>query len=1083
MRFALLMRTLGTLVLAVLIQGTIFAQGVTTSSMQGKITDTTGEPLIGANVLAVHEPTGSVYGASTDLEGNYRISGMRVGGPYKVTVSYTGYAEINLEGISLRLGEAFRRDYKMEDSAVDLEVIQVTATAGITGQNAGASTQISSDDIDVLPTLNRNIDDFVRLTPQASTANGGITLAGVNNRYNAIYIDGAVNNDVFGLAPSGTNGGQTGISPFSIDIIDQFQIVLSPYDVTLGGFAGGGINAVTKSGTNKFTGTAYYFFQNEGLAGETNGTLAERLDIEPTKLSDFSQNLYGLSLGGPIVKDKVFFYTNVEIQKDETPVPFEVASYEGDANESDLESLRNFVRNTYNYDPGDFRSTADELEGLKIFGKLDFNLSQDHKLTLRHQYTKAEQFDRNGGGSRNINYANNGVFFPSVTNSSALELNSRFNDNMSNNLIIGFTSVRDDRDPLASDFPYVQINDGAGTIRLGSEQFSTGNALDQDIFTLTNNFKLYKGDHTITIGTHNEFYSIYNLFIPTNYGIYFYDSLSQFTNQLPASGYDRTYSLVDDITGDGSAAGAEFSAVQFGLYAQDEWSVNSKFTLTYGLRLDLPIITSDPANDGYFNDNALPLMQAAYDVAEDAEAGVAPDGQLMFSPRVGFNYDVKGDRSTVLRGGLGIFTSRIPFVWPGSMFSNNGLTLGRVSDDDIAGDVVFIPDYTKQYTNDAFTVPSGQIDLFVKDFKYPQVFRTNLAVDQQLPGGIQASLEGIYTKTLNNVVYTNINSDPEVDFNWTGGPDNRPIYTRSDLDPTYSAVYLGSNTNEGYTYNITASLAKDFGFGLSAYLAYTYGDAYALSEGTSSQNSSQWRGQVNIDGRNNPVFGRSDFALGSRVVSALTYKLKWNKNENAATTFSLFYNGQSGNAFSYVISGSNGRNINNETGSTSRNRSLVYIPANQSDINLIDYTSGGTTVTAAEQWANLDAFIEDDNYLSDNRGGYAEKNGATAPFTGIFDFAIRQDFGIKVGGNSHKLQLSLDVFNFANLINSDWGVVYNVPGDFNNYFLYQFEGYEADGTTPQFTYRGGTDLGKESFDIAGTASRWRMRLGLRYIFN
>ena len=241
---------------------------------------------------------------------------------------------------------------------------------------------------------------------------------------------------------------------------------------------------------------------------------------------------------------------------------------------------------------------------------------------------------------------------------------------MSNNLIIGFTSVRDDRDPLASDFPYVQINDGAGTIRLGSEQFSTGNALDQDIFTLTNNFKLYKGDHTITIGTHNEFYSIYNLFIPTNYGIYFYDSLSQFTNQLPASGYDRTYSLVDDITGDGSAAGAEFSAVQFGLYAQDEWSVNSKFTLTYGLRLDLPIITSDPANDGYFNDNALPLMQAAYDVAEDAEAGVAPDGQLMFSPRVGFNYDVKGDRSTVLRGGLGIFTSRIPFVWPGSMFSN-----------------------------------------------------------------------------------------------------------------------------------------------------------------------------------------------------------------------------------------------------------------------------------------------------------------------------------------------------------------------------------------------------------------------------
>ncbi|HMQ49553.1 MAG TPA: TonB-dependent receptor [Saprospiraceae bacterium] len=1084
MNFSNFFKPLLSLVLFLAISTLAFGQGVTTSSMQGKILDANGEELIGANVVAIHQPSGTLYGTSTDVGGNYRIPGMRVGGPYNITISYTGYADLNLEGTFLRLGETLKKDFELQESAIDLDVIQVVASAGITGQNAGASSQITSDDIDVMPTLNRDIDDYLRLTPQASAFGDGISFAGVNNRYNAIYIDGAVNNDVFGLASSGTNGGQTGIAPFSIDIIDQLQVVLSPYDVTLGGFAGGGINAVTKSGNNKFAGTAYYFFQNEGLAGETNGTLAERLDIEPAKLDEFVQTTYGASLGGPIVKDKVFFFVNAEIQDDETPAPFEIENYTGNSSSADLDNLRNFLINTYNYDPGTFGSTSDELQGLKLFGKIDINLNDKNRLTLRHQYTKAEQFNRNPGNNATLNFSNNGVFFPSTTNSSALELNSRFTDALSNNLIIGYTTVRDDRDPIGGDFPYVFINDGAGTIRLGSEEFSTGNALDQDILSITDNLKLYKGNHTITLGTHNEFYSIYNLFIGQNYGTYRFASLNDFLNDSLAIEYDRAYSLVDNITGDGSAAAAEFNAAQFGLYVQDEWAVNKQFTLTAGLRVDLPVITSDPEEDTYFNQTALPLMQANYDIAKDIEAGKAPDGQLMFSPRLGFDYDLTGDRRTVLRGGLGIFTSRIPFVWPGAMYNNNGLTLGRVDERNISGGVAFEPDIQKQYTHPDFQIPSGQIDIFTRDFKYPQVFRTNLALDHTLPGGIKASLEGIYTKTLNNIVYTNINSDPTVGFNWTGSPDNRPVYTRTNIDPTYSAVYVGSNTSEGYTYNVTASLAKDFTSGLSAFLAYTYGDAYAVNEGTSSQNSSQWRGQVSIDGRNFPEYGRSDYALGSRIVSAFSYKLKWNAAENAATTFSLFYNGQSGTAFSYVIGGNNGRNINNETGSTSANRSLVYIPANASDINLVDYNdSDGNTVTAAQQWNNLNAFIEDDNYLSANRGSYAEKNGGTAPFTSIFDFAIRQDFGVNAGESTHRLQLSLDIFNLANLINPDWGVVYTVPGDFNNYFLYQLEGYETDGTTPRFTYRAGDAVGKDAFNIAGTASRWRMRLGVRYIFN
>jgi len=1057
-----------------------FSQGVTTSSMNGRVFDKqTGEVLIGANVVAVHVPTGSLYGNSTNLDGVYRISNMRVGGPYKVTVSYTGYSDIVLEDVYLRLGEASKIDLNMEEAAVELSMVQVTAKAGTAGTNSGTSTQITSDDIDVMPTLNRDVSDFLRLTPQSAGYGGGTTFAGVNNRYNAIYIDGAVNNDVFGLASSGTNGGQTGIAPFSIDIIDQFQVLLSPYDVTLGGFAGGGVNAVTKSGTNQFKGTAYYFMQNEGLVGKTNKTLTDITGSNREKVADFSQLTFGATLGGPIVKDKVFFFAGAEIRQDETPLPFDFGTYEGDASETDLNNLANFVRESYGYDPGTFGDVAEELDGLTFFGKLDFNLSDNHRLTLRHNYTKGEQLERYSSSSSTINFSNNGLFFPSTTNTSALELNSSFGSNFSNNLIIGATFVRDDRDPIGDDFPNLRIDDGEGLIILGSEEFSTANALDQDIFTLTDNFKIYKKKHTITIGTHNEFYSIYNLYIPQSYGTYAYASMADFMAGLPASEYDRAYSLLDDIAGDGSAAASDFDAFQLGLYAQDEWSVNPRFTLTYGLRLDMPIITTDPVVDPSFNTTTLPLLQAKYDIAKDIEGGKAPDGQLMFSPRVGFDYALDDTRKSVLRGGVGIFTSRIPFVWPGAMYNNNGLTLGRVSEADIETDLLFIPDVNNQYTNPKFSVPSGDINIFTKDFKFPQVARGNLGLDTKLPGDISATLEAVYTKTLNNVVYTNVNSDPAVKFNWTNaGGDTRPVYINKNIDQTYSAVYVGSNTNEGYTYTLTAALAKKFGFGLNASLAYTFGDADALCENTSSQNSSQWRGQVNIDGRNIPSLGRSDFAIGHRVLSSLSYTVDWNKGKNVATTISLLYDGQAGSPYSYIIGGSGARNINGERGSTSRNRSLVFIPETSSDIVLIEKNG----VSPEEQWANLNAFIENDPYLSKHRGEYAEKNSNWMPFTSFLDLAIRQDFGIQAGGNWHKLQVSLDVFNLANLLNPSWGVRYSVPGDFNNYYLYYFESYAEDTTTPQFSYLEDS-VGKDAMNISDFSSRWRMRLGLRYIFD
>ena len=1069
------------------IQNTSWSQGTTTAAIEGMVMDMQNQPMADANVVAVHGPTGTRYGTTTRSDGRFNLPNMRVGGPYTLTVSYVGYETDQLTNLQLSLGETRSLLFLMVEAGQVLQEVIVTATAGSVGQNTGTSTNIDADAIANLPSINRNMNDFLRLTPQSGGYGDGISFAGTNNRFNAIYIDGAVNNDVFGLASSGTNAGQTGISPFSPDIIEQFQVVISPYDVTLGGFAGGGVNAVTKSGTNTLKATGYTYFKNQSMVGKTNAVLADRLGQEEReRVDDFTENVYGVSLGGPIIRDRMFIFTNVEIQRDETPRPFDISEYtseEGRVSANQLENLRNHLINTYDYDPGTFGNTAQNLDGLKIFAKIDYNITDEHRLTLRHQYTKAEQFNRFSGNRNTVNFSNNGIYFPSITNSSALELNSRFGTDYSNNLIVGYTRVRDDRSPLGRNFPYVYIDDeNSGIIRFGSEEFSTANQLDQDIFTLTNNFNIYRGAHKITIGTHNEFYSIYNLFIRQNFGVYTYNSLDAFLNNDPASRYTRTYSLVDDITGGGSAAASDFSAMQFGLYAQDEWSVNRQLTLTAGLRIDLPIITSDPEEDTYFNQTALPAIQAAYDIAEGTQAGQVPDGQFMFSPRIGFSYDLTGNGMNTLRGGAGIFTSRIPFVWPGAMFNNNGLTLGEVGQNDIEGDVFFNPQWDNQPTNPNFSVPSGQMDLFVKDFKYPQVFRTNLGFDFKLPGDIDATLEGLYTKTLNNINYTNINSDPTVAFTWTGSPDNRQVFVNSSIDPTYSAVYLATNTSEGYTYNLSASLAKNFDFGLRAMVAYSYGDAYALSEGTSSQNSSQWRGQVNINGRNNPEFGRSDFAVGHRVLSSMTYGYNWSADGNNRTSLSLFMNGQSGTPYSYVISGANARNLNAERGSTNINRSLAYIPATQYGINLVDYYVDDELVTAGQQWELLSRVIENDSYLRKNKGQYAEKNAAWSPFAAIFDVAVRHDFGLTLGGQRHRFQVSLDIANFGNMLNNEWGTQYSVPGDFNNYYLYQFEGYAEDGTTPEFTFRDDR-TGLDRFNIQGLSSRWSMLFGVRYMLN
>ena len=633
-----------------------------------------------------------------------------------------------------------------------------------------------------------------------------------------------------------------------------------------------------------------------------------------------------------------------------------------------------------------------------------------------------------------INFLNSSELFDSRTTTASLELNTLINSNLSNNLIIGYSAVRDDRDPTGTDFPHVDIDDGSALISLGGEEFSSANLLNQDIFTITNNLQLYKGKHTITLGTHNEFYSVDNLFIAFNFGSYDFDDVPTFLEGGNSSFFIRSFSLVDNISGDESAAVASFNAGQLGLYAQDEIQISEDFKFTAGLRLDLPFYGDTPGNDA-FNDETIPLLEAeGYDL-RGARVGQFITPQLQFSPRLGFNWDINGNNKSQLRGGAGIFTSRAPLVWVGGAFNNYGLNVGTQL---AFGDLPFNPNPQTQEPGsiDLNNVnPSGSVDLFAEDFKLPQFLKLNLALDHKLNNTWTVQLDALYNKTIQNVAYQNLNLSQSIG-NLTGTPDDRPIYDRRDeVDPTYDRILLGYNTSEGYTYNLSASITGKISNSLFANAAYSFGDAFSVFDGTSSQNSSQWRGLHSVGGRNfDQPLSRSDFSPGSRFIVALSKEFKY-ANNNLGTTITLFHESAAGRPYSYIYN-DNG-NLTNED---SRERALIFIPSSADDIILVD----DDNLTAAQQWSALDAFIENDPYLSQNRGEYAERNQNRGLWSHVLDLKILQDVNINAGNKLHRFQVSLDIFNFSNLINSNWGRRYFV-GNFGSFELLDFEGFE-DGT-------------------------------------
>ena len=1081
--------------------GQVFAQGSTTSAMSGSVVDEKGEGLPGATVIAIHEPTGSRYGASTRADGRYNIVNMRVGGPYKVSVTFVGYKEAVQSGIVLTLASELRLNFKLEVNQSQLEEVKVVASRSsvINSGRTGAATTVSNSSITTLPTLNRSLGDFARLDPRAN----GLNFAGRNALYNNITVDGAFFNNTFAL--SSTIGGQTGASPISVDAIDQFQVIIAPYDVRQGMATGANINVVTKSGTNDWTGSGYYFGTNEGLVGNKIGDVT-------SQYGKFNRGQYGARIGGAIIKNKLFVFGSFEQEATTEPGSNFVATRTGTepnksiAKAEDLDRLKQFLLTKYNYDPGAYENYNKEKFSQKANLRIDWNISDKHKFNFKYNYLRSFA-DISPSSSGSLSGGRN----PSATvlpfqgsmyrinnnlDSYIAELNSTFSNSISNNFTVGYTAMRDYRQSPVNDNAFPMVDIGNGNLNeltaFGYEPFSANNRLDSDVFQISDNLTIYKGKHVYTFGAAFESNSFLNGFAPNYYGGYQFKSIDDFIASA-TTGVSNAVRFTQNSSNYADFPFAEMKGSTFSFYGQDEITAAKGLKLTFGLRGDA---TSFPSFDEpKYTNSYVPSLTFRDGVK--LETNKFPGTTVLWSPRFGFNWDVKDDKTTQIRGGLGIFSGRVPYVWLSNQLSNNGVlfsseTLNNPTNRPFNADVnAYRPAV-------ASTVNPVAYNLAITDpnFKFPQIFRANLAADKQFGDGWIVSLEGIYTKDMNAVYLENVNL-PNSTVKAVGA-DNRTIfYTasaagiptntkinqiygnvkgvnapaagNSAVAPNISDAIVIKNTDLGYSYAVTATISKTFENGLFASLAYTNSDSRSVNDGGSIAQS-QWRDRVVSGDPNENVASYSSYMQSHRINAYGSYKLNY-LNEKASTTFGFTYSVAPAGRFSYTYSGDM-----NGDGQTAND--LMYIPRGQSEILLKDLG----TYTAAQQWNDLDKYISQDAYLSSRRGQYAERNGAELPWAANFDFKVIQDFYIQVGGKKNTLQLTLDVFNFGNYVSPQWGLNQTAL----RAGLLSYTGNDAATGKPVFTfpYRSGTTPLTETFQRSfGLGSRWQAQFGIRYIFN
>jgi hypothetical protein len=1030
------------LLLAVAGTGTARAQAVTTSAVSGRVTNQQGAPVAGARVSATNTANGSVGRVVTRQDGRYLLPGLQPGN-YRIAIGGLGYADVVRSNVTLPLGVTVPIDVQLAAQAVALEAIAVTSTRNsvITPSHTGAAATVSDSTLRRSPTITRDIQDFTRLVPQLAVSNsttGAVSAGGRNNRYNQLQIDGTASNDLFGLSGSGTPSGQAGAKAITLEAVQELQVVLAPFDVRQNGFTGAGINAITKSGTNRFQGTISGFRRDQDLAGRYR-TSADTL---ASKLTEFKNTEIAGSLGGPILRDRAFFFFAAE-KTDRTNPSNYVAGTDPTLGvvQSQAQQIATFLQGL-GYEPGGISARQIDRGSTNLFGRFDFNLGQNNRLTLRHNYI--DGFREDFGSSASSYYlANAGYTQLSTTNSSLLQLNSGFGAGVFNELRLGYNRVRDHRDFEGDPFPRVTINGfGGRSVVAGTENSSTQNILDQDAFEFTNDLTIPAGAHTFTVGTNNEWSKFSNLFVQNTFGNYTFADSAAFYAGTP-NRYQYQYLLP------GGTARAEFKVRRYSGYAEDRWDAMDNLQLTFGARVDHMSLPQHPAQ----NDTVLKYYGRS--------TAAVPSSFTLWNPRLGFNWDVTGDRTTQVRGGAGLFSGRNPAVWIANAYGKTGLDYLSFTCTTAATAPHFVADPANQPTkcNSATTNATlNEIDLVNESFRGPQVARYNLAVDRQLPFGLVGTLEGLYTSTIHDLLYQNLGIVP------TGGiVEHRLAYRlRTDV-PGIGNVFDLTETGRGYSYNLTAQLQRQFRAGWDASVAYTFSRSKDLNPLASSTASSQWSFNQTINDPNYPGVHTSDNDIPHRIVA--TTSRRFNIIPRAATDLSLVYIGQSGQPYSYRYNG----DVNGD-GSTGND--LVYVPRNASEVKF----SSTSAIPAAKSWENLNAFIEGTECLREARGTIIQRNACRTPWSNRIDLRAAQNLSTFHGQTA---QITLDVLNFANLLNSNWGVSQFVSNQTDN-LLALNTGVPTDASGKK-TYNA-FGVRADKFITSSTDSRYQIQLGVRYSF-
>ncbi len=1099
----------------VFVAGQTFAQ-ITTSAINGVVKSSTDEALVGATIVATHQPSGTKYTTITRAGGQFSIQNMRVGGPYLIEVSYVGHNTEKYENIFLQLAESFLLNPALEKTSTTMTGVTITGgrkNAILNSGRTGALTNIGVRQINQLPTISRGLNDITRITPQAN----GASIAGGNYRQNNFTVDGADFNNSFGIGSNLPAGG----SPISIDAVEEVSVNITPFDIRQTGFIGSAINAVTRSGTNTFSGSVYTYFRNENQRGRR----VEKTYFVPAA-EEFKQ--YGFRIGGPIIKDKLFFFFNYETETSPKQLQTNgaataAATFGSSPNiarptADSLNFIRQYLLTNYGYETGPYDNYTPEIQRTKYLARIDWNINDHHRFNIRYsQVEGGEPFTPSGStsgagfnyasglGRTNINslwFKNSNYFQGANLYSIAAELNSNWGK-VSNTLRGTFTYQNDSRTTESQTFPFVDILSTTGVASsapytsFGYEPFSFGNVRKVKTYSLIDYFSWTKNKHSWTVGGQIDYSETINGFQRFATSYYVFNTWADFASALnpnPAlRAKPREFAFTYSLSPGFAPAFSAFRFAQYSLYGQDEIAVNKNFRLTVGLRADRPTYPFAPQIITH------PLIASATFVGgEKINTGVLPKKRIMWSPRVGFNWDLYGDRSLQIRGGTGVFTGRVPFVWIVSQSGDNGMLQITQSFNGQANTPgPFNPDpaaYRPAVVPQAGTVIPGSITALANDFQNPQSWKSSLAVDAKMPGGIIATIEAIFNKDLVTAFFRHANILAPVPLNVAGYPDSRPMYgattqTRFLNTLTNAGVFAAGapnqfnpivldNASRGYYFSLTTKLEKTFSKGLSASVAYTKSMAGNLFDGGGDQPLSAWQGTASVAGSNYQNLSYADYVIPDRVVAVLAYRKEYFKH--LATSISMYYNGGINGRFSYTYNGDFNRDGVN-------GNDLIYVPtvAELQQMQFVSHTQNGVTYDQTAQRNLFEAYIQQDKYLRGRRGQYAERNGAQLPWLNRLDVKFAQDVFTKMGKTRNTLQFTIDIFNFGNLLNPSWGKLKSINN--SSILIPQNQSSLIPGGAVVPTFKLATaqnEMITRTFrDNVSIFSTYSMQFGLRYIFN